>query len=228
MKLKFPAAISGLLIIMSAQAQNSGIILRGGLNLANVTVTDNGQIDHAKMLATFQGGIVGNVHLASIAYLQPAILFTGKGTKSQSGTEGSNDWYKATTNPYYIEVPVNLVFKSPGPIQLFAGVGPYLAMGVAGKNKVNGAVAGIGFNSENKIKWSNDDPTTLNQEEGSGFGIMRRFDYGLNGTAGIEGKCLVFSVNYDLGLAKLQSGTNSSDNNNDKNRVLSFTLGYKL
>ena len=57
---------------------------------------------------------------------------------------------------------------------------------------------------------------------------MRRFDFGLIGTAGVEGKRAVFSVNYGLGLAKLQSGTSSSDDELNKHRVLSFTLGVKL
>ena len=228
MKLKTFVLAVLLVSAASIHAQKSGIILRGGLNLANVTVSNDGNVDDAKALASFQAGVVGDIHLGSVVYLQPGILFTGKGTKTQSGTEGSTNWYRATSNPYYIEVPVNLVFKTPGAVKFFAGAGPYLGIGVAGKNKVEGTIGGVNFSSEKKIEWSNDDPTTLNNEEGAGFGIMRRFDYGLNGTAGIESKSLVFSVNYGLGLAKLQSGTNSSEDNNNKNRVLSFTLGIKL
>ncbi|HEV7620206.1 MAG TPA: hypothetical protein VGO09_00660, partial [Flavisolibacter sp.] len=58
--------------------------------------------------------------------------------------------------------------------------------------------------------------------------ILKRFDYGLNGTVGIEGKSLALGVNYGLGLAKLQSGSNSSTDNNNKHRVLSIILGIKL
>jgi hypothetical protein len=68
-------------------SQESGVILRGGLNLANVSVTDNGRVDDAKMLASFQVGVIGDIHVASILYFQPGLLFTGKGTKTQSGTE---------------------------------------------------------------------------------------------------------------------------------------------
>ena len=67
----------------------------------------------------------------------------------------------------------------------------------------------------------------MNYEEGVCFGVMKRFDYGLNGTAGIDLKKAVLSVNYGLGLAKLQSGSENSDDNN-KHRVLSFTIGFKL
>jgi Outer membrane protein beta-barrel domain len=217
------------LFITTANAQKSSAIIKAGVNFANVSIDDNGGIDDAKTLTSFQAGIIGDIKLAPIFSIQPGILFTGKGTKTQSGTEGSANWYKATSNPYYIEVPVNFVFKTPtGPVKFFAGAGPYLGIGVAGKNKVRGAILGANFSSEESIDWSNDDPSTTNQEEGSGFGIMRRFDYGLNGLAGVETSNIVISANYGLGLAKLQSGSNSGEDNNNKHRVISLTLGFKL
>ena len=226
-------AIVGLalfsLFATTANAQKSSAIVKAGVNFANVSIDNNGRVDDAKALTSFQAGIIGDIKLAPIFSIQPGILFTGKGTKTQSGTEGSANWYKATSNPYYIEIPVNFVFKTPtGPTKFFAGAGPYLGIGVAGKNKVRGAILGANFSSEEKIDWSNDDPSTMNQEEGSGFGIMRRFDYGLNGLVGVETSNIVISANYGLGLAKLQSGSNSGEDNNNKHRVISLTLGFKL
>jgi hypothetical protein len=219
-----------LLILLNTNAQKSSIILRGGLNLANVSVTENGRIDDAKSLASFQAGFIGDVNLGKFASLQPGLLVTGKGSKTQSGEPTDANYFKATTNPVYLEVPLNLVFKfgmNEGP-NFFAGAGPYLAIGIAGKNKTEGKFLGASFSNESDIEWSNDDPTTLNYEEGAGFGIMKRFDYGLNGTAGIDFKKAVVSVNYGLGLAKLQSGSNSDENDMNKHRVLSFTIGFKL
>lgn len=112
--------------------------------------------------------------------------------------------------------------------KFFAGAGPYLAIGVGGQNKTEGKYLGIGFKNEDDIEFSNDNPATLNDEEGAGFGIMKRFDYGVNGTAGFEGRSVVLAVNYGFGLAKLQSGGNSAADNNNKHRVLSFTLGFRL
>jgi hypothetical protein len=210
-------------------AQKSSAIIRGGVNFANVTITDDGDIDDAKTLTSFQVGIIGDLRVAPAFYVQPGIIFTGKGTKTQSGTEGSANWYRATSNPYYLEVPVNLVFKTPtGPVKFFAGAGPYLGIGVGGKNKAEGAILGAQFSSEEDIRWSDDDPSTLNEEEGAGFGIMKRFDYGLNGLLGIEINKAVITANYGLGLAKLQSGSNSGADNNNKHRVFSVTLGVKL
>jgi len=216
--------------LLTANAQKSRAILRGGLNLANVSITENGRIDDAKTLTSFQVGIIGDINLAEFIALQPGLLVTGKGTKSQDGNPSDANYFKATTNPIYLEVPLNLVFKGPigGDAKFFAGAGPYLAIGIAGKNKTEGKFLGTSFSSEKDIEWSDDDPTTLDYEEGAGFGIMKRFDYGLNGTAGFETKNIVLSVNYGLGLAKLQSGSNSSEDDKNKHRVLSFTIGFKL
>lgn len=218
-----------LCVFTVSQAQNSSAILKAGVNIANVSINDDGGVNDAKSLTSFQVGIVGDLRLTSFLSLQPGLLFTGKGTKTQSGDEDDVTFYRATTNPYYIEVPVNLVFKTPtGPVKFFAGAGPYLAVGIAGKNKVRGSFLGSDFNSESKIEWSDDDPTTLDYEEGAGFGVMKRFDYGLNGLVGIETSSLVISANYGLGLAKLQSGSGSGDDNNNKHRVFSITLGFRL
>lgn len=218
------------LLLLGTNAQKSTAILRGGLNLANVSVTDNGRIDDANMLTSFQVGLIGDINLAEFLSLQPGLLVSGKGTKSQDGDPSDANYFKATTNPIYLEVPLNLVFKGPiGPdTKFFAGAGPYIAIGIAGKNKTEGKFLGTSFSSEKDIEWSDDDPTTLDYEEGAGFGIMKRFDYGLNGTAGFEAKNIVLSVNYGLGLAKLQSGGNSSQDDRNKHRVLSFTIGFKL
>lgn len=226
MKTKIIAVAAVLLVVnTSSRAQ----VLRAGVNLANVTITNDGDIDNNKMLTSFQIGFTGNLKIAPFLFFQPGILFTGKGSKTESGKTTDANYYRATSNPYYIEIPANFVFKTPtGPVKFFAGAGPYLAIGVSGKNKVDGKFLGTSFSSEKNIEWSNDDPSTLNYEEGSGYGILKRFDYGLNGTAGIETKNIVLSANYGFGLAKLQSGTTSSADDKNKHRVLSFTVGIKL
>ncbi len=221
--------LSSSAALMATAQKNSGLILKGGLNIANVSTSSNGRVEDAKSLTSFHVGIVGDFELAKMFAFQPGILFTGKGTKSQTGSESAANYYKATTNPYYIEVPANLVLKLPlGKSRIFAGAGPYVAIGVGGKNKAHGKYLGMSFKNENKIDFSNDDPTTLNYEEGAGFGILRRFDYGLNGLAGIEANNMVFSVNYGLGLAKLQSGADNSSDDMNKHRVWSFSIGFKL
>jgi len=214
---------------ISIHAQKSSAILRAGINIANVTTTNDGDIDEANTITSFQVGIIGDFPLISVLHIQPGVLFTGKGSKTQSGNTTDPTYYRAESNPYYIEIPVNLVLKSPtGPVKFFAGAGPYLGVGIAGKNTVDGKFLGSSFHSEKNIEWSNDDPATLDYEEGSGYGIMKRFDYGLNGLAGIETSKIVLGVHYGLGLAKLQSGSNSQADDKNKHRVFSVTVGIKL
>jgi hypothetical protein len=229
MKLKiFYLGAAAIILMSNANAQNAQI--KAGVNLANVSVADDGNVDDANMLTSFQVGITGDVHLASILYLQPGIFFTGKGSKLEIGRPTENFYAKQTTNPFYIEVPVNFVIKLPfnDESHFFFGAGPYGAIGIAGKAKTDRKVLNFTSHTENNIEFSNDDPSTFGEEEGTGLGVLKRFDYGLNGVVGVEGKSLVLSAGYGLGLAKLQSGSNSSSDNNNKHRVLNFTVGFKL
>ena len=217
------------LIVSNVEAQ-SDLQIRGGVNLANVSTTSDGKVDDANTLTSFHVGILGDVHLASVFHLQPGIFFTGKGSKLEIGRPTENFYAKQTSNPYYIEVPVNLVVKLPfnDESHFFFGAGPYGAIGIAGKAKTERKVLNFTSKTENNIEFSNDDPTTFGEEEGTGLGVLKRFDYGLNGVVGVEGKRVVLSAGYGLGLAKLQSGAESGEDNNNKHRVLSFALGIKL
>jgi hypothetical protein len=220
---------AAILFLISLPARSQQATLQAGLNFANVTISEDGRIDDARTLTSFRLGVNGSFPVAPFLFFQPGLLITGKGSKTQSGNPSDNTYFKATSNPFYLEVPANFVFRTPtGPIKFFAGAGPYIAMGIAGKNKSEGKYLGIAFHNEKDIEFSNDDPSTLNYEEGAGFGIMKRFDYGLNGLIGIEGKKALVALNYGYGLAKLQSGDNSSADDKNKHRVVSIIVGFKL
>lgn len=218
------------LVAFTATAQKGSVYLKGGLNIANISTTDDGEINDANALASFHVGFMGDLPVGKFFAIQPGLLLTGKGAKVQSGTPDDPTYYKATTNPIYVELPVNAVIKFPlaGGSSLYAGAGGYVAMGVAGKRKIEGKFLGTSFSSKESIEFSNDDPTTFDEEEGAGLGVMKRFDYGLNFTGGFQLDKVLLSVNYGLGLAKLQSGADSEDNNRNKHRVLSLSIGFKL
>ena len=230
MKMKIVTLCTAAMVFgVTTMAQNAQI--KAGVNLANISVTENGRVEDANQLTSFHVGLVADLPLGSVISFQPGILFTGKGAKTQSGDASTNNYSKATTNPYYVEVPANLVFKAPigNGAKLFVGAGPYLGVGVSGKSKIEIVRPLIGKTEiEKDIEFSDDDPTTLDSEEGAGFGVMRRFDYGLNGLAGIEGKSIVVGINYGLGLAKLQSGANNNEDDKTKYRLLSLPIGFKL
>jgi hypothetical protein len=218
-------------VLASGAAFAQSAQIKAGVNLANVSVTDDGSVEDARQLTSFHVGIIGDLPLGNGAFaFQPGILFSGKGSETKTGSTSSSYYNRQTFNPKYIEIPANFIFKLPASkeYKFFAGAGPYLGIGVGGRNKAAGRFAGIDYSGEQKIQFSNDDPTTVNEEEGTGFGLMRRFDYGFNGTAGIEGKTAVLSLNYGYGLAKLQSGAKSSANDYNKHRLIGLSIGFKF
>ena len=225
------ASVLGLTAMSQVKPSSNkgGLILKGGVNNANITINESGSVDDAKSLTSFHVGAVLDLPLSTGLSLQPGLYYTGKGSKTQNGQETSSSFYRATSNPRYVELPVNLVGKVSlgGVSNFFFGAGPYAAMGVAGKNKAEGKVFGIPFKSENDIVYSNDDPTT-SQEEGAGYGKLKKFDYGFNVMTGVDFGKLSLGANYGYGLAKLNSGSTNSADDKNKNRVVSFSVGIKL
>jgi hypothetical protein len=214
----------------TTSGNKGGFLIKGGVNLANVSVTDNGRVNEANVLTTFHVGIGIDAPLSEGLSLQPSLIFSGKGTKSEEGQSTSNTYYlKSTSNPFYIELPVNLVGKIPLSeyTRLYIGAGPYAAVGVTGKNKVEGKIAGFATNSEKDIVFSDDNPFTRPEENG-GYGKLKRFDYGLNAVAGLDFNKFAIGANYGYGFAKINSNTNNNSNDNGKHRVLSFSLAVKL
>src|SRR4051812_48254821 len=99
MKYKSLCFIASLLLTgYISQAQKGQ--LRGGINLANVTVTDNGRVDKANQITSFQVAFIGDIKLGTnMLSLQPGLLYTGKGSKVQKGTAGQVGYFKQTVNP---------------------------------------------------------------------------------------------------------------------------------
>ena len=226
-------AFSLMSLAVMAQAKTApnrgGFIIRGGVNFSNISVTDNGRVDKANNLTSFHAGIGYDVPLSDYFSLQPGLIFTGKGAKTQLGKESDNFYYKASSNPMYLELPVNFVGKIPiGEYSKFyVGAGPYAAAGIAGKNKVETHIVGVESTSSKNIVYSNDNPAT-SQEENYGYGKLKRFDYGLNALAGIEFPKFSIGANYGYGLVKINSVSDNSSNDKGKNRVISLSLGIKL
>jgi hypothetical protein len=214
----------------STTSENQGhFFIRGGLNLANVSGTPNGRVNEANALKTFHVGVGWDIPLAEYFSLQPGLMYTGKGAKTEYGKEGNGFYYKATSNPMYIEVPLNFVGKIPltQTSSIYLGAGPYAAMGINGKNKVDAYTLGVRRSTSNNIVFSNDNPTTA-QEENYGYGKIKRFDYGLNAVAGVEFARFTVGAGYGYGLVNINSGTDNTASDKGKNRVWNFSLGLKL
>ena len=177
---KLLAAAFAFAMLTSAKAQ---VYIQGGVNLANITKTTSGQTEDNNMLTTFNAGILGRFGLSKVVDLESGLLFTGRGSKANTYYSSGNttdNYVKTKFNPFYIEVPLNVVVRVP--LQkthgLFFHAGPYAAIGVAGKSTTDQKIIGISSHSENTIQYANDNPFTSRQEDAAYY-KLKRFDFGL-------------------------------------------------
>ena len=216
------------LAALSGKAQKTYV--QGGLNLANITKTNDGQTEKNNILPTFNVGLMHRFAIVPEIAIETGLLFTGKGSKAETYFNGGAGYVKTKFNPLYLEMPVNVVYKIPvgSGSNVFFHAGPYVAVGIAGKSISETNTLGIISKSEENIKFSNDDPFTSQQDD-AGYDKLKRFDVGLNAGAGFGFKRLMFKANYGLGLSKINS-TQSDNNANDKNkyRTVSFSVGIPL
>lgn len=208
--------------------------VQGGLNLANITKTNSGQTEDNNILPSFNAGFMSRFGLSDVFDLEAGVLLTGKGSKAETYfTDATdNNYIKTKFNPLYVEVPLNAVVKIPlaekAASNLFVYAGPYIAVGVGGKSKVDSRILGFSSSSSNNIKFSNDDPFT-SEEDDAAYDKLKRFDYGFNFGAGVDLGQLILKANYGFGMAKINS-TESDNTANDKNkfRTLSLSVGIPL
>ena len=204
----------------------SQVYLQGGVNLTNISTSTSGETQSKYMLTTFNAGILGRINIAEPLAFETGLLLEGKGAKLKNTSSGNN-YYTAKFNPMYLEVPANLVLRLPiqDKSNIFINAGPYIAMGIAGKSKIDGKIAGVEFHSSENIKFTSTDPN----EDDQAYSKLKRFDYGLNLGAGIDVGKILLKVNYGLGLAKINSTqTDNSTDDKNKYRTLSISLGIPL
>lgn len=147
-------------ISVSAQEFNLGVV--GGLNLAWERVK---AVDLATSSDSYLGFQVGakiemnmSSYLTNGFYVEGSLLYNLKGT----------NYAGSHTNLGYLQLPVNLGYRLPisGNVSLMGAAGPYVAIGVLGKD--------VETSLDSKIK------TNI-------FGKKyQRFDFGLNYKLGVE------------------------------------------
>jgi len=208
-------------VALATQAQ---VYVQGGLNLANITKTKDGQTEKNNILPSFNVGILGRLPVADMFSLESGVLLTGHGSKAETYFNGGSDYVKTKFNPIYIQVPLNAVVKIPlqEKSNVFFSAGPYAAIGIGGKSRTDSKFGPLQSSSVKNIEFSNDDPFTSEQED-AGYNKLKRFDFGLNFGGGVQFGSVILKANYGLGLTKINS-TQSNNNADDKNkyRTLSF------
>ncbi len=203
-------------------AQNStSFAVLGGLNLQNLTGKDElgAKLDN-DLITGFHAGVNAQIPIASEFYFQPGLLFSTKGAKNEDGL------FTSTYRLSYIELPLNLVFKTVlGPGYFMLGFGPYLAYGILGKVKNEGS----GGSVESDIEFKN----TIELSDPLSTTYFKALDAGGNIFVGYELNNGIFlNFNTQLGMLKINPKDNrnplSSDEKSIKNTGFGLSLGYRF
>lgn len=181
-----------------------------------------------------QAGVFAEARLNAWFSLQPELLFSSRGAKSElnmtvpvptsTGYTNVKVTLKSTIAPLYLDVPVYLKagFPSVGSDRFTVGVGPVFSYGLGGNAKIKVTAGKESFTEEVKL-FSGDgfDLGEIHQD----FRILERLDVAAAGFAAYEfSKKIILSLNYQYGLKNI-----SGDPEEElRNRSVSVTLGYKF
>ncbi len=215
----------------SSKAQELSYGLKVGYGLAHVRATNTLDIYDTKQVKTFNVNAYVDIPLGEQFSFQTGLGVIGKGAKITVGNNKfSTTWADYETTPYYLELPFNAVAKVPvGDIfdkcNFIFGMGPYVGMGIGGKNKVKGAAMSTSINTEENIIFTDADKPLSSPNF---YGKYKNFDFGLNALVGLEYHWFTFNVNYQYGAINVNPGANLSAVDRVKHRVWSAAIGVKF
>jgi hypothetical protein len=146
--------------------------------------------------------------------VEPGVFYLAAGGKSYNVyASDSGPSIIETYSLHYIQVPVNIIYNTPGR-RFFFGGGPYAGFGLSGNINLNytGGSFGETPGSPINIKYI--------------FSQANNPDYGLNLVAGIhvDGGTM-FTIGYGIGL---RHSVSSFDYSTVRNDVISISIGHSI
>jgi len=201
------------IIANSTFAQTIKFGLDAGINLANQSFHANSEtptFNNTKNITDFHAGGLVDIGFTHFS-LQPGLLYINKGyqfNEALTTVDGSmSKNYDFKFKYHYLELPINVLYKAQvGTGKVFAGAGPYVAYALSGS-----------------APFLNNSPGGTQRVSLFDYINNKRFDYGLNFTAGYQLKNgFGLSAQYGLGLGNLEDSKYGSQ----RNRVISLSVLY--
>ncbi|MBV9963926.1 MAG: PorT family protein [Parafilimonas sp.] len=192
-------------LILGVATANAQFGIQAGVGLYSGKAKSDGVSYTYKTKPGFTAGIVYSAPLSGNISFMPSLNFTQKGGKySESGVDD-----KLTLS--YIDLPLNFVYNANG---FFIGLGPDLAFGVGGKEKISGS----GLSESNDIKFGSGDNADFKPFEISANILAGyKFDNGFFVTA-----------NYNPGISNIapdNAGSNAKWHNSGFGIRVGFMIG---
>jgi hypothetical protein len=202
----------------------------GGPNFQNITGTayDGDKLDYG-MIVGFHAGVKAAIPIAPDFYFQTGLLYSCKGSRNNIGTittKSTSEDFTTTTRIGYLELPLNLLFRPVfGNGHILLGFGPYMALGITGKQVYDYN----NFSYERKVKFKNVvDANDLGEID---IAYYRPFDAGGNIFAGYElDMGLFFTLNAQMGLLKVNPELAGAENDETvfHNTGFGLSVGYNF
>lgn len=170
-----------------------------GLNLANRSFEVDGLKGRENAIVSFHAGVIAEYYLTDFLSLEPGVLFSQKGHREEV-YDGGN-YYEDKYQINYLEIPLNLKFNFGN---FYINAGPYYALAVSGKRKINGGKADLFIGNG-----ANDD--------------VQKSDLGMNLGVGVNISRTQIGVNYGFGLKNINPEGNTSGDKS-KNSVFNVSL----
>ncbi len=230
-----------LAFTFSANAQVTfGIKVGANLNNISQDFKNSDWEIATKFKPAFHIGVIADVPFSDNFSFQPGLLYTSKGFSYDMDEFVANyfeeeidgltiDGYaRGTFN--YIEIPLNFAFKAEA-LQIFAG--PYVAMGISGKQKMDFTVSYMGMSDSQKDEMKLK-PTFGEVKDGDladDEDAFSALDYGVNVGVGYKVGPILVQGAYSLGMGNLTpkyEGDSDSDRADYKmsNRVITLSVSY--
>jgi len=168
--------------------------IKGGLNFSTVALSGGTGTITPDSKTGFNLGVISEIPLATDFYLQPGLLFSTKGFKSDSETFSTN----------HIDIPINALYKlHAGSIKVLGFAGPYISYALSGKSGSDN----ITFSGDNKDMNAFD--FGLNFGAGveiSNFQITAQYGIGLTNSLANSGDVTMKNKVFGVSVAYLFGG----------------------
>lgn len=204
MKSFFKLILSMIFFCIVSQAYSQSFGIRAGLNLANLTIKADGESTKYDKKPGIQFGPTAEFRLGEKFAFETGLILSTKGTRMEEGG------ITGKLSIAYLDIPMNLKAYVPaGDIKIFGLIGPYIGVGLFGKEKYEG----------------NGESVSDDIVFGSGVDAeFKRVDFGLTFGAGAAVNNFQIGVSYGIGIANIAPFKESGFSINNSN--LFFTLGF--
>ncbi len=211
--------VTTFIFLQNLKAQTVKFGAKAGINFASISAYNNptSSAYASKSYGNIRIGGMSEIDWSKVS-LQTDFILNGKGGNNTYINPETNTNRRKNTRLYYLEIPVNFLYKLPTKVgTLFFGGGPYVAYGLTGNYSLSGIIFDSPVDGDQKVVFGNN--------ENSDY---KRTDFGANLKAEIRLlHGIGFELNYEYGLRNIATpGIYDDANIKTRNNLFGISVSY--